>query len=118
VIAASIGGCFLWRPERPPPKVRRDFPPPIDAAIDGALIWAEAHPNWGSAPLTVYFNVEVLEDAQIEEWAWDFGDAAGIARRQLPQHTYERTGVFEARVWARDTRGRISMDAVTVRVEP
>jgi hypothetical protein len=116
LLAATVSGCFLWRSEHRPPVVRRDFPPPLDAVIDGPLIWAEAHPNWGSAPLTVYFNVELLEDATIEVWAWDFGDGAEVARRRLAQHIYEHAGTFEARVWGRDKSGRISMDVVTVRV--
>lgn len=116
LMVASISGCYLWRSERPPPKARPDFPPPLDASIDGPLIWAEAHPSWGAAPLTVFFNVEVLEEARIEAWAWEFGDGDEIERRRLPQHTYRREGVYEARVWARDRHGRISMDTVTIRV--
>lgn len=118
VVVAVASGCFLWRSERPRIVVRADFPPPLDAAIDGPLIWAEAHPSRGAAPLTVYFNVELLEQARIEAWAWSFGDGSAIALRRLPQHTYERPGVYEALVWGRDDRGRISMDSVKVRVDP
>ncbi len=116
LVSVFLGGCFLWRSDEPRPVARPAFPPPIDAVIDGPLIWAEAHPSWGKAPLTVHFDVELLEDARIDAWAWDFGDDTGVVRRQLPRHTYERRGIYEARVWAREVSGRISMDAVTVRV--
>jgi len=116
LIVVAVSGCFLWRSERRRPTTRPDFPPPLDAVIDGPLIWAEAHPNWGPPPLTVYFNVEVLEEARIDAWAWDFGDGSGIVRRRLPQHTYEHLGTYEVHVWARDRSGRVSMDTVTVRV--
>lgn len=117
-VGAVASGCFLLRSETPQIAPRSDFPPPLDAAVDGPLIWAEAHPSWGSAPLAVYFDVEPLEHATFEVWAWDFGDGTPIARRRQPQHTYRRAGIYEVHVWARDRQGRISMDTVKVRVEP
>lgn len=116
VIAAAASGCMLWSPERSRPVVRSNFPP-LDAVADGPLIWAEAHPDWGAVPLVVYFSVELLEEAAFEAWAWDFGDGTPFVRRRQPQHTYRHPGVYEVRVWARDRRGRISMDTVKVRVD-
>ena len=117
MLAAGAAGCFLWRHDAPPPVRKPPFPPPLNAVIDGPMIWSEAHPSWGEAPLKVYFNVELLEAASAEAWAWDFGDGSAIALRRTPDHVYAGPGVYEAHVWVRDVTGRIGMDSVKVRVE-
>ena len=115
-ICALLAGCNWWRaePARKPPLP--DFPPPVDVEVDGPLIWAEAHPNWGAPPLTVHFSAEPVETVRATAWAWNFGDGSPIERRRNPVHTYRRPGVYEARVWVRNADGRVGMDIVTVRV--
>jgi hypothetical protein len=116
-LAASAGGCFLWGSDAPRIIARPAFPPSLDAEIDGPLMWCDAHPSWGKAPLKVYFSVELLEPAAPDAWAWDFGDGSAIARLRTPDHVYKTPGVYEAHVWVRDRNGKIGMDTVKVRVE-
>jgi hypothetical protein len=112
-----VVGCNWWRAEAPRKPRAPRFPPPIDAEIDGPLIWAEAHPSWGAPPLTVHFSAEPVENIQATAWAWNFGDGSKIARRRDPVHTYRQAGTYEARVWVRGGDGRIGTDRVTVRVD-
>jgi PKD repeat protein len=107
----------LWDSGAPRIVARPPFPPPLDAEIDGPVIWSEAHPSWGRAPLKVFFDVELLEAGTPEAWAWDFGDGSPIARHRAPEHVYRQPGVYEAHVWVRDTGGRIGLDSVKIRVE-
>lgn len=121
VVAAAIcgllAGCNWWRVEPPRKSRPPEFPPSIDVEVDGPLIWAEAHPNWGAPPLTVHFSAEPVEAIRATAWAWSFGDGSPIARRRNPAHTYLQPGVYEARVWVRDGDGRIGTDVVTVHVD-
>lgn len=116
-LTLGVGGCNWWRAE-PAPRARvPDFPPPLDASINGPLIWAEAYPRWGRAPLTVHFDVQPVEPIRPAAWAWSFGDGSPIVHRRRPVHVYRQAGIYEARAWVRDLEGRVGMDVVTIRVE-
>ena len=81
------------------------------------LLWADANPDWGPAPLKVNLSVEPLEDVSDVQWTWDFGDGSPESHEQNPTHTYARPGQYTARVRISDTDGNWGEDEAKIDVE-
>jgi len=58
-----------------------------------------ADPTDGPAPLTVHFDADTFERADIKKFHWDFGDGSKSDRR-APTHTYTKPGDYTATVTA------------------
>ena len=103
-------------------------PAPIARAVDAeqrprrdpndvnVVVYLEAEPDSGGAPLRVVFTVELDEKQQAAEYTWDFGDghtASGVSRQV---HTYEEPGEYEASVTVA-IGGTREVDTVDIDVE-
>lgn len=119
--AAAGAGLFLWvaaaacgRGVSP-----AAVPPPVPADPARRLVlWAEARPDEGPAPLEVEFSCESLvPDEEPAGFHWDFGDGSPPARTGRPRHTYARPGMYVARVVAWDGAGQVGEDTVRIDVE-
>ena len=65
-----------------------------------------AAPSEGNAPLVVRFDgFNSVDDEGIVAFAWDFGDGSAAASGGATAHTYDRPGVYTARLTAIDASG-------------
>jgi hypothetical protein len=95
-----------------------DSPPPSGGGEgEQLLIWADGEPDDGAPPLAVTFTVDPLEDIDSPEYTWEFGDGSDTVEGAEVQHTYQRAGIFKARVRVRDANGNVGDDTVQIHVE-
>ena len=92
--------------------------PEDQAAIEQLIVWADAEPDVGEAPLAVELYCDPLEDIAEPRYSWDPGDGSDSLDGQRVEHTYARPGLYKARVRVRDRYGNIGDDTVEVEVEP
>ncbi|HEU5330751.1 MAG TPA: PKD domain-containing protein, partial [Thermomicrobiales bacterium] len=65
---------------------------------------ASANPTTGAAPLSVQFDGANSTGASLT-YAWDFGDSSPFSTAQSPQHTYQQSGAYTARLTVTDANG-------------
>jgi hypothetical protein len=90
---------------------------PAAAASGELIIWGDADPDTGDAPLAVEFTADPLEDIDQPVYTWDFGDGSPPSNEQNPGHTYKTPGHYSAQVKVTDVAGRTGDDTVDIDVE-
>ncbi len=125
VVLASVGGCHQYR--RPSPNFSAapsatgaggaqatGRPTPPDHII---IIFGEAEPDQGPAPLTVKFKVsDPFKNIQGPRYRWDFGDGSPPSDMRSPKHVYEHPGRYTASVTVTDSAGVDDDDTVEIDV--
>lgn len=107
VLACATSACAAWRTD----------PAAKAAPLEELIVWAEADPDEGQAPLSVELFCEPLEDIDQPQYSWDPGDGSDRLEGQQVKHTYRRPGTFKARVAVRDKAGNLGEDEVQIDVE-
>ena len=80
-----------------------------------------ASPTSGPAPLTVTFDASASSDPDagdaIGSYIFDFGDTF-VSAQSLPiaTHTYTSNGTYQAKLYVKDTRGKLSATPATVQI--
>jgi PKD repeat protein len=93
-------------------------PTPTDAELKSRLIiWADAEPDGGDAPLTVKFRCDPLGETAITSYEWDFGDGSPKVKEESPSHTDEKPGSYTARLVVGDAKGSKGEDETVIDVE-
>ena len=96
----------------------RTTPTPTDAELKTRLIvWADAEPDGGDAPLTVTFRCDPLGETGITSYEWDFGDGSPKVKEASPSHTYQKPGSYTARLVVGDAKGGKGEDDMVIDVE-
>jgi PKD repeat protein len=83
------------------------------------LVWAEAEPEEGDAPLTVQFkgdgdNVEGGKPPL--KYTWKFGDGSADSSEVSPKHVYEKPGKYRVDLAVDDAGGDSDADYVEITV--
>jgi len=98
-----------------------DFVPPKGKQVSGRrvlLLFAEAEPEIGPAPLTVQFSVwDPHDTAEDPKFFWDFGDGSPISNERKPVHVYEKPGDYTVKFYASDTDELVDDDELEIEVE-
>jgi PKD repeat protein len=82
------------------------------------ILFAEAEPDVGPAPLTVQFSVwDPYDTTEDPKFYWDFGDGSPISRERRPAHVYEKPGAYTVRFYASDTQNLVDDDEIEIEVE-
>ena len=81
------------------------------------LVWAEASPGSGAAPLEVAFRAQVKEGVGAIEFRWSFGDATPESTERDPRHTFTRPGQYRVELRARAGGGVTDADELLVVVK-
>ncbi len=82
------------------------------------LVWAEAKPEDGVAPLAVTFTAETEGGTPPLRLTWVFGDAMPDSHDRNPIHTYAAPGSYRAELRVADASGDADSDWVEVTVTP
>lgn len=90
---------------------------PADAGDEPIIVvFADAEPDFGEAPLAVQFRVMDPYNHLVDPtFHWDFGDGQTSDKRS-PSHTYEKPGEYTAKLKVAD-RGGEDEDEVEISVE-
>jgi hypothetical protein len=78
-----------------------------------------ADPDFGIAPLTVHFTVQLFEEVDEPlnpKFSWDFDDESPRSHDREPTHVYTKPGKYKARVRVTDANDKSGADDVQVYV--
>jgi len=84
-------------------------------AFGALILWADADPDEGEAPLTVEFSCEDSCPLLDPDYEWDFGDGT-TGTGDSPTHTYTEAGTYEVTVVGVDDIDRVGTDSLTITV--
>ena len=90
-------------------------PTPADHAI---IVFIEAEPDSGPAPLTVVFRADdPLKNIEDPTYKWDFGDGSPPSDQRKVTHVYEHPGTYSAHLLVTDGTGVTDDDNFEVEVK-
>ena len=81
--------------------------------IEGVIVWSEAKPASGAAPLTVSFSADQVPGAAGYEWSFGDGEAA---KGTTASHTYTKPGVYKVALKVTGASGVLGEDELRVKV--
>jgi PKD repeat protein len=84
--------------------------------VETIIVWSEASPTHGKAPLAVTFNADPPDGVANPTYAWTFSDG-GTASGAKVSHTFTSTGVHKAMLKVTSPKGDLGMDELRVKVE-
>ena len=125
VVFAALAGCRGSGQVRPAPPVAPAAPAragsaqaPPNPSPHFVIVFAEADPEVGPAPLSVHFTVFQPPQQDLDEprYEWDFGDGSPRSNKKSPTHVYERPGRYTAHLKVTDAEGVADDDDVEIQV--
>jgi hypothetical protein len=81
---------------------------------DRLLIWVDAAPDEGAAPLRVAFKPLVRGGGGALRYAWSFGDGTAEATEPEPVHTFAAAGTYRVALRVTSANGEADDDAIHV----
>ena len=88
--------------------------PQVEELSEPVLVWAEAEPETGPAPLSVRLTAEIEGGTPPFTITWRFGDGSPNASERHPVHTYEVAGTYRAELEVADSAGDADSDWVEI----
>src|SRR5215831_13770835 len=74
-------------------NVKKDIENIPNQPVESAIIWAEAKPTNGSAPLSVAFTADPPDGVSNPIYSWQFGDGASGSGQSV-SHTFDKPGIY------------------------
>ena len=91
----------------------------MDAApnqpIESIIVWSEAAPTSGKAPLKVSFTADPPAGVDKPQYSWSFGDGAHGAG-QKASHTFDKPGVYQVLLKVTNAKGGLGEDEQRIKV--
>lgn len=128
IVGAALIGSFAAGCSKDEPKAAAPAAPAAGAAPaarvmntpggrDDLIVWADAEPDSGPAPLTVKLSADPLGGMQNPVYTWEFGDGSPQAKGAEVTHTYTRPGSFTVLLTVTDDTGNSGTDKTQIDVE-
>jgi hypothetical protein len=86
-----------------------------DQPVETIIVWSEASPTSGTAPLTVTFTADPPPGVADPSYAWTFGDG-GTATGAKVSHTFASPGVHKVLLKVASPKGDLGMDELRIKV--
>ena len=83
--------------------------------VETIIVWSEASPTSGKAPLAVAFSADPPEGVADPTFTWTFSDG-GTATGAKASHTFTSTGVHKAVLKVTSPKGDLGMDELRIKV--
>ncbi|MEO8603353.1 MAG: PKD domain-containing protein [bacterium] len=91
----------------------------MDAApnqpIESIIVWSEAVPTSGKAPLKVAFTADPPEGLAGPQYSWSFGDGGHGAGQKI-SHTFTKPGVYQVLLKVTNSKGALGEDEQRIKV--
>ncbi len=98
------------------PKASPASSPEAEEEADFLMVFADAEPEEGVAPLEVKFTADISGGAGQRKVEWDFGDGT-TSSEVNPVHVYKKAGTYLATVQVSDSTGDEDDDDIEIIVE-
>jgi hypothetical protein len=95
--------------------VKKDMEQMPNQPVESIIVWSEASPTHGKAPLTVTFTVDPPDGVASPTYAWTFSDGATASGAKV-SHTFTTAGIQKAVVKVTSPKGDLGMDELRVKV--
>src|SRR5215475_4775464 len=90
-------------------SIKKDIENIPNQHIETLIIWSEAKPTNGPAPLAVSFTADPPEGVSDAVYAWQFGDGTN-ASGQSVSHTFSQPGVYRVMLKVSNASGALGED--------
>ena len=97
-------------------SVKKDMLKVPDQPIETIIVWSEAKPTSGVAPLTVAFTADPPPSVPDASYAWQFGDGSAAASGQSVSHTFAQPGVYKVLLKVSNPAGQLGEDELRIKV--
>jgi len=84
--------------------------------VETIIVWSEASPTHGKAPLAVTLTAEAPDGVANPSYAWTFSDG-GTATGAKVSHTFSAPGVQRAMLKVTSPKGDLGLDEQRIKVE-
>jgi hypothetical protein len=81
---------------------------------DRLLVWVDAAPDEGTAPLRVAFKPSVQGGSGALRYEWSFGDGSPDSSEPEPVHTFANSGTYRVALRVASAGGEADADAIHV----
>jgi len=97
-------------------SVKKDMLNVPNQPVEALIIFSEATPTKGAAPLTVAFSADPPPSAPDAAYAWQFGDGSAAASGQRVSHTFSKPGVYKVLLKVSNASGLLGEDELRIKV--
>jgi hypothetical protein len=84
--------------------------------VETTIIWADAKPTNGAAPLTVAFSVDPPDGVSDPVYTWQFGDGSN-GTGQSVSHTFGKPGIYQVLLKVTNASGALGQDELRIKVK-
>jgi hypothetical protein len=96
-------------------SIKKDIENVPNQPIETLIIWSDAKPTSGAAPLAVSFTADPPEGVSGAVYAWQFGDGTS-ASGQSVSHTFSKPGVYRVILKVSNASGALGEDEQRIKV--
>lgn len=86
--------------------------------VETIILFSEAQPTKGSAPLTVAFTADPPPDVANPTYTWQFGDGSATSTGQSVSHTFAKPGIYKVLLKVTSPAGDLGLDEQRIKVTP
>jgi hypothetical protein len=86
--------------------------------IETIIVWSEAKPTSGKAPLDVAFTADPPPGVPSPTYTWNFGDGSAAATGQAAAHTFAKPGTYKVILRVTNAADAIGEDELRIKVTP
>jgi hypothetical protein len=97
-------------------SVKKDMMKGAKLPVETIIVWSEANPNKGSAPLKVAFAADPPPDVPDAFYTWNFGDESAPTTGQSVTHTFTKPGIYKVILKVSNKAGDLGEDELRIKV--
>ena len=97
-------------------SVKKDMLNVPNQPIETIIVWSEAKPSSGAAPLKVAFSADPPPDVANAFYSWDFGDGTKPELGQTVSHTFAKPGIYKVLLKVSNKEGALGQDELRIKV--
>jgi hypothetical protein len=97
-------------------SVKKDMMKGANLPVETIIVWSEANPNKGAAPLKVAFVADPPPNVPDAFYTWNFGDDSAPTTGQSVAHTFTKPGIYKVILKVSNTSGALGEDELRIKV--
>jgi len=97
-------------------SVKKDVTTMQKEPVESLIVWSEAKPTKGQAPLQVDFSADPVAGATA--YTWQFGDGSAGAQGAAVSHTFRTVGIYRVTLTVAGANGALGEDELRIKVTP